>query len=52
MNPKGRPQRERADAGAAVIVTLHDPSLPHLSQLYDTRIEVAEIHGRRVFFLA
>jgi iron complex transport system ATP-binding protein len=72
--------RERADAGAAVVVTLHDPSLaarfadhalligksgdwrcgaaaetlsaPHLSRLYDTRIEVAEIHGRRVFFLA
>jgi iron complex transport system ATP-binding protein len=72
--------RQRADAGAAVIVTLHDPGLaarfadhalligksgdwrcgpaadilsaPHLSQLYDTRIEVAEIHGRRVFFQA
>ena len=72
--------RERADAGAAVVVTLHDPNLaarfadhalligksgdwrcgdvaetlsaPHLSALYDTRIEVAEIDGRRVFFQA
>lgn len=72
--------RERADAGAAVIVTLHDPNLAvrfadtalligrggdwqcgnvaeiltaqHLSALYDTRFEAAEIGGRRVFFQA
>jgi iron complex transport system ATP-binding protein len=72
--------RERADAGAAVIVTLHDPNLAarfaddalligrdgdwqcgkvadiltaaHLSTLYDTRFEAAEIAGRRVFFQA
>ena len=72
--------RERADAGAAVIVTLHDPNLAarfaddalligrdgdwqcgkvadiltaaHLSTLYDTRFEAAEITGRRVFFQA
>lgn len=72
--------RERADAGAAVVVTLHDPNLAerfadhalligrdggwqcgrvgdilspqHLSTLYDTRFEAAEIHGRRVFFQA
>jgi iron complex transport system ATP-binding protein len=72
--------RERADAGAAVIVTLHDPNLAeryadavlligkdgnwqcgpvadiltpgHLSSLYDTRFEAAEISGRRVFFQA
>ena len=72
--------RERADAGAAVIVTLHDPTLAerfadaalligkngdwqcgpvadmlsaqHLSALYDTRFEAAEIRGRRVFFQA
>ncbi len=72
--------RERADAGAAVIVTLHDPNLAarfaddalligrngdwqcgtvadvltaqHLSTLYDTRFESAEIGGRRVFFQA
>ena len=72
--------RERADAGAAVIVTLHDPNLAeryadavlligkdgnwqsglvadiltaaHLSSLYDTRFEAAEIGGRRVFFQA
>lgn len=72
--------RERADAGAAVIVTLHDPNLAvrfadaalligkggdwqwghvadiltarHLSALYDTRFEAAEISGRRVFFQA
>jgi iron complex transport system ATP-binding protein len=72
--------RERADAGAAVVVTLHDPNLaarfaddalligkdghwqyghvadiltaPHLSTLYDTRFEAAEISGRRVFFQA
>jgi iron complex transport system ATP-binding protein len=72
--------RVRADAGAAVIVTLHDPNLavrfadfalligkdgnwqfgraadiltaPHLSALYDTRFEAAEIAGRRVFFQA
>ncbi len=72
--------RERADAGAAVIVTLHDPNLAerfadsalligkdgdwqcgrvadiltpqHLSTLYDTRFEAAEISGRRVFFQA
>jgi iron complex transport system ATP-binding protein len=72
--------RERADGGAAVIVTLHDPNLaerfaddalligkdgnwqcghvahiltaPHLSTLYDTRFEAAEISGRRVFFQA
>jgi iron complex transport system ATP-binding protein len=72
--------RERADAGAAVIVTLHDPNLAerfadhalligksgewqcgpvgdilspqHLSTLYDTRFEAAEIRGRRVFFQA
>jgi iron complex transport system ATP-binding protein len=72
--------RERADAGAAVIVTLHDPNLAerfadsalligkdgdwrcgrvadiltpqHLSTLYDTRFEVVEIGGRRVFYQA
>jgi iron complex transport system ATP-binding protein len=72
--------RERADAGAAVIVTLHDPNLAvrfandalligkdgdwqcgrvadiltaaHLSTLYDTRFEAAELSGRRVFFQA
>jgi iron complex transport system ATP-binding protein len=72
--------RERADAGAAVIVTLHDPNLAerfaddalligrngdwqcgraadiltaqHLSTLYDTRFEIAEISGRRLFFQA
>jgi iron complex transport system ATP-binding protein len=72
--------RVRADAGAAVVVTLHDPNLaerfadaalligkqgdwqfgraadiltgPHLSTLYDTRFEAAEIGGRRVFFQA
>ncbi len=72
--------RERADAGAAVVVTLHDPNLAerfadhvlligrngdwqcgkaagiltsqHLSTLYDTRFESAEINGRRVFFQA
>ena len=72
--------RERADAGAAVIVTLHDPNLAerfadsalligkdgdwqcgrsadiltatHLSALYDTRFEAAEIAGRRVFYQA
>ena len=72
--------RERADAGAAVIVTLHDPNLAerfaddvlligkdgdwqcghvadiltarHLSTLYDTRFEAAQIGGRRVFFQA
>jgi iron complex transport system ATP-binding protein len=72
--------RERADAGAAVIVTLHDPNLAarfadtalligkdgrwqcgrvadiltaqHLSALYETRFEAAEIGGRRVFFQA
>jgi len=72
--------RERADGGAAVIVTLHDPNLAerfaddalligkdgewqcgrvadiltaqHLSTLYDTRFEAAEIGGRRVFFQA
>ncbi|HEV7611810.1 MAG TPA: ABC transporter ATP-binding protein [Steroidobacteraceae bacterium] len=72
--------RERADGGAAVIVTLHDPNLAvrfadaalligkggdwqsgqvadiltaeHLSALYDTRFEAAEISGRRVFFQA
>ena len=72
--------RERADAGAAVIVTLHDPNLAarfaddalligkdgdwqcgkvadiltaaHLSALFDTRFEAAEIGGRRVFFQA
>ncbi len=72
--------RERADAGAAVIVTLHDPNLaarfadtvlligkeggwqcgqvadiltaPHLSALYGTRFEAAELSGRRVFFQA
>jgi iron complex transport system ATP-binding protein len=70
--------RERADGGAAVIATLHDPNLavrfadaalligkdgnwqcgpvadiltaPHLSALFDTRFEAAEIGGRRVFF--
>lgn len=70
--------RDRADAGAAVIVTLHDPNLAarfadhalligkggrwqygpvadiltaeHLSTLYDTRFESAEIGGRRIFF--
>ena len=72
--------RVRADAGAAVIVTLHDPNLAerfadsalligkdgdwqcgrsadiltatHLSALYDTRFEAAEIAGRRVFYQA
>ena len=72
--------RERADGGAAVIVTLHDANLaerfadaalligkdgdwqcgriadiltaPHLSTLYDTRFEVTQIGGRRVFFQA
>ena len=72
--------RERADSGAAVVVTLHDPNLAarfadhvlligkdgdwrcgsvaeiltaqHLSQLYDTRFETAELGGRRVFFQA
>ena len=72
--------RERADGGAAVIVTLHDPNLAarfadaalligkdgdwhcgnvaniltpqHLSALYDTRFEAAQIGGRRVFFQA
>jgi len=72
--------RGRADAGAAVIVTLHDPNLAerfadaalligkdgrwqcgrvadilnaqHLSALYDTRFEAAEIAGRRLFFQA
>ena len=72
--------RRRADAGAAVIATLHDPNLAerfaddvlligrngswqcgavacilnahHLSALYDTRFETAEIGGRRVFFQA
>jgi iron complex transport system ATP-binding protein len=72
--------RERADAGAGVIVTLHDPNMAerfaddvlligkdgdwqcgpvadiltarHLSALYDTRFEAAEIGGRRVFFQA
>jgi iron complex transport system ATP-binding protein len=72
--------RGRADAGAAVIVTLHDPNLAgrfadaalligkhgdwqcgpvadiltaaHLSALYDTRFETADIGGRRVFFQA
>ena len=72
--------RQRANAGAAVIATLHDPNLAerfaddalligkngdwqcgpvagiltsrHLSALYDTRFETAEISGRRVFFQA
>jgi len=72
--------RERADGGAAVVVTLHDPNLAarfadtalligkdgdwhcghvaniltpqHLSQLYDTRFEAAQIGGRQVFFQA
>jgi iron complex transport system ATP-binding protein len=72
--------RERADEGAVVIVTLHDPNLAvrfaddvlligkdgnwqcgsvadiltaaHLSTLYDTRFEAAQIGGRRVFFQA
>lgn len=72
--------RERADGGAAVIVTLHDPNLAerfadsalligkdgewrcgsvadtlteqHLSTLFDTRFESAQISGRRVFFQA
>jgi iron complex transport system ATP-binding protein len=72
--------RGRADAGAAVIVTLHDPNLAvrfadaalligrdgawqcghaaviltadHLSTLYETRFEAAEINGRRIFFQA
>ena len=72
--------RQRADAGAAVIATLHDPNLAerfaddalllgknsdwqcgpvadiltsrHLSALYDTRFETAQIGGRRVFFQA
>jgi iron complex transport system ATP-binding protein len=70
--------RERADAGAAVIVTLHDPNLAarfaddalliggdgrwqfgrvadaltaeHLSDLYATRFEAADLGRRRVFF--
>ena len=70
--------RERADGGAAVIATLHDPNLAarfadaalligkdgdwrcgqaadiltpqHLSTLYDTRFEAAQIGARRVFF--
>jgi iron complex transport system ATP-binding protein len=70
--------RERADGGAAVIATLHDPNLAvrfadaalligkdgnwqcgpvagiltaqHLSALFDTRFEAAQIGGRRVFF--
>jgi len=70
--------RARADAGAAVIVTLHDPNLAarfaddallldgdgrwryggvadiltaqHLSELYATRFEAADLGGRRVFF--
>jgi iron complex transport system ATP-binding protein len=72
--------RVRADAGAAVVVTLHDPNLAarfadtalligkdgdwqcgrvadiltasHLSALFDTRFEAAEIAGRRLFFQA
>jgi iron complex transport system ATP-binding protein len=72
--------RQRADAGAAVIATLHDPNLAarfadhvlligkhgawrwgavadiltaeHLSQLYDTRFEAAQLSGRSVFFQA
>jgi iron complex transport system ATP-binding protein len=72
--------RERADLGAAVVVTLHDPNLAarfadevlmigkdgawqygraadilsaqHLSTLYDTRFEAADIGGRRIFFQA
>src|ERR1700730_8631416 len=72
--------RVRADGGAAVIVTLHDPNLAarfadtalligkdgawrfgrvadiltaqHLSALFDTRFDAAEIGGRRVFFQA
>jgi len=72
--------RERADGGAAVIVTLHDPNLAarfadgalligkdgdwhcgnvadiltpqHLSALFDTRFEAAQIGARRVFFQA
>jgi iron complex transport system ATP-binding protein len=72
--------RERADAGAAVIVTLHDPNLAarfaddalligtdgrwqygrsaelltaeHLSELFATRFESADLGGRRVFFQA
>ncbi len=70
--------RERADGGAAVIATLHDPNLAerfadaalligrdgqwqcgpvadilteqHLSTLFDTRFDAAQIGGRRVFF--
>jgi iron complex transport system ATP-binding protein len=70
--------RERADAGAAAIVTLHDPNLAarfaddalliggdgrwqfgrvaealtaeHLSELYATRFEAADLGERRVFF--
>src|ERR1700722_4567437 len=72
--------RERADGGAAVIATLHDPNLAarfadaalligkdgdwhsgnveniltpqHLSALYDTRFEAAQIGGRRGVFPA
>jgi iron complex transport system ATP-binding protein len=72
--------RERANQGAAVIVTLHDPNLAarfadvvlligkdgewqcggaaeiltaqHLSTLYDTQFEAAQIGTRRVFFQA
>jgi iron complex transport system ATP-binding protein len=72
--------RERADAGGAVIVTLHDPNLAarfaddalligrdghwqhgrieevltaaHLSELYATRFEAADLGERRVFFQA
>jgi iron complex transport system ATP-binding protein len=72
--------RARADAGAAVVVTLHDPNLAerfaddalligkngdwqcgpvadiltaqHLSSLFDTRFESAQISGRRLFFQA
>jgi iron complex transport system ATP-binding protein len=70
--------RDRADAGCAVVATLHDPNLAerfadaalligkdgnwqcgpvsevltgnHLSALFDTRFEGAEIGGRRVFY--
>jgi iron complex transport system ATP-binding protein len=72
--------RERANQGAAVVVTLHDPNLAarfadavllvgkdgewqcggaaeiltaqHLSALYDTQFEAAQIGSRRVFFQA
>jgi iron complex transport system ATP-binding protein len=72
--------RARADAGGAVIVTLHDPNLaarfaddalliggdgrwqhgrvddvltaPHLSELYATHFEAANLGERRVFFQA